>query len=159
MAGHNCVSELTRWSCRVFNHWIYVMNFPYCDSTLINNFLDNNIGFLYSCCSVAKLCLFCDSMDYSPPGSSFHGISQARILEWVGISFSRDSSLPKDWTQVSCIAGEFFTTDPPKYVCCSVMSYSLRSHDYSLPGSFVHGTLQARILEWAAVFFSKGATK
>ena len=48
-------------------------------------------------------------MDYSPPGSSVHGISQARILEWVAISFSRRSSWPRDRTQVSCIAGRFFT--------------------------------------------------
>ena len=39
---------------------------------------------------VAQFCLtLCDSMDCSPPGSSVHGISQARILEWVGIAFSR----------------------------------------------------------------------
>ena len=48
-------------------------------------------------------------MDSSPPGSSIHGIFQARILEWVAISFSRRSSLPRDWTQVSRIAGRFFT--------------------------------------------------
>ena len=39
---------------------------------------------------------------------SVHGILQARILEWVAISFSRGSSLPRDWTQVSCIAGRCF---------------------------------------------------
>ena len=48
-------------------------------------------------------------MDYSPPGSSVHGILQARILEWLAISFSRGSSWPKDQTWVSCIAGRFFT--------------------------------------------------
>ena len=49
---------------------------------------------LLCCCLVAKPCpLFCDSMDCSPPGSSVHGISQVRILEWVAISFSRGSSL------------------------------------------------------------------
>ena len=42
-------------------------------------------------------------MDYSPPGASVHGISQARILEWVVISFSRGSSLPRDQTHVSYI--------------------------------------------------------
>ena len=47
--------------------------------------------------------------DFSPPGSSVRGISQARILEWVAILFSRGSSLPRDQTQVSCIAGRFFT--------------------------------------------------
>ena len=48
-------------------------------------------------------------MDCSPPGSSVHGILQARILEWVAISFSRGSSWPRNWTQVSCIAGRFLT--------------------------------------------------
>ena len=47
-------------------------------------------------------------MDCSPPGSSIHGIHQARILEWVAISFSRGSSQPRDWTQVSHIAGRCF---------------------------------------------------
>ena len=47
------------------------------------------------------------------PGSSVHGISQARILEEVAISFSRESSRPKDETHVSCTAAEFFTTEPP----------------------------------------------
>ena len=51
-------------------------------------------------------------MDCSPPGSSVHGIFQARRLEWVAISFSRRSSQSGDETQVSCIAGRFFTTEP-----------------------------------------------
>ena len=49
-------------------------------------------------------------MDCSLPGSSVHRILQAWILEWVAISFSRGSSWPRDQTQVSCIAGGFFTT-------------------------------------------------
>ena len=52
-------------------------------------------------------------MNSSPPDSSAHGISQARILEWFAISFSRGSSQLKDQTRVSCIAGWFFTTEPP----------------------------------------------
>ena len=51
----------------------------------------------------------CDPMDCSPPGSSVHGLLQARILEWVAVPFSRGSSQPQDRTQVSCTAGEFFT--------------------------------------------------
>ena len=51
----------------------------------------------------------CDPMDCNPPGSSVHGILQARILEWVAIPFSRGSSRPGDRTWVSCIAGRFFT--------------------------------------------------
>ena len=48
-------------------------------------------------------------MDCSLPGSSVHGILQVRILEWVIFPFSRGSSQPRDQTQVSCIAGRFFT--------------------------------------------------
>ena len=58
---------------------------------------------------VAQLCpTLCDPVDCSPPGSSIHGILQARILEWVAISFSRGSSRPRDGTQVSHIAGRSF---------------------------------------------------
>ena len=48
-------------------------------------------------------------MDCSLPGSSVHGIFQAAVLEWVAVSFSRGSSQPWDWTQVSCVAGRHFT--------------------------------------------------
>ena len=51
----------------------------------------------------------CSSRDYSPPGSSVHGILQAKILEWVSIFFSRGSCWPMDRTRVSHIAGRFFT--------------------------------------------------
>ena len=54
----------------------------------------------------------CGPVDCSPPGSSVQGISQARILEWVAISFSRGSSWPGDRIHVSCMAGEFFTIEP-----------------------------------------------
>ena len=59
---------------------------------------------------VTQLCLsLCDPMDCSLPGSlCVHGILQARILEWIVISFSSGSSRPRDWTWVSCIAGSFF---------------------------------------------------
>ena len=61
------------------------------------------------CVLVAQSCLtLCDPMDCSPPGSSVPGILQARILEWVAISFSRGSSQLRDQTHVSCIAGRFF---------------------------------------------------
>ena len=51
----------------------------------------------------------CNPMRCSPPGSSALGILQARILEWVAISSSKESSWDRDWTQFSCIAGRFFT--------------------------------------------------
>ena len=51
----------------------------------------------HCCCSVAQSCpTLCEPLDCSPPGSSVHGISQARILEWVAIAFSRGSSAPRD---------------------------------------------------------------
>ena len=54
---------------------------------------------------VAQSCLtLCDPMDYT-----VHGILQARILEWVAVPFSRRSSQPRDQTQVSHIAGRFYT--------------------------------------------------
>ena len=75
------------------------------------------IGQWRRCLSAAKsLQLYltlCDPMDCSPPGSSVHGISQARILECVGISSSRGSSRPRDETQSLTspeLSGEFFIT-------------------------------------------------
>ena len=63
------------------------------------------------CMLVAQLCLILyDSTDCSLPGSSVHGILQAKILDWVAISFFRGSSQPRDQTLVSCIAGRFFAT-------------------------------------------------
>ena len=57
------------------------------------------------CCSVAKLCLTLSwSHVLSPPGSPVHGTSQARILEWAAISFSRGSAWPRNQTWVLCIS-------------------------------------------------------
>ena len=52
----------------------------------------------------------CDPIDCSPPGSSIHGIFQARILEWVAISYSRGSSWAREWTWVSMNRGAWQTT-------------------------------------------------
>ena len=62
---------------------------------------------VHACC-LSMVSLY-DPMDCSPPSSSIHGILQARVLEWIAIPFSRGSSQPRDRTQVSCIAGGFFT--------------------------------------------------
>ena len=143
-------------------------------------------------------------MDYSPPGSSVHGISQARMLEWVATSFSRGSSGPKDHTQVFCLVGRSFFTKlswkheninhnpfffPKTYIVywlhqrwsyliqgmSAKVGWTMRkrrskglvaqlcmalwdSMDYSLPGSSVHGVLQARILEWEATPFFRGSS-
>ena len=66
---------------------------------------------------VTQLCpTLCNPMDCSPRGSSIHGIFPARILEWVAMPSSRESSQPRNQTHmpcVSCISGRFFTTEPP----------------------------------------------
>ena len=62
------------------------------------------------CAQLLQSCLtLCNPMDCSLQASSFHGIFQARILEWVSISFSRGSSWPKDPTRVFRIAGRLLT--------------------------------------------------
>ena len=64
-------------------------------------------------CSVVSDSFFCNPIDCSLPGFSVYGIFQARILDWVAISFSRRSSQPRDWTRVSCIVGRCFTVWDP----------------------------------------------
>ena len=73
---------------------------------------------------VAQSCpTLCDPMECSLPGFSVHGIFQARVLEWVAISFSRRSSWPRDWTQVSCIVSRRFTVWATReiHLCQSVL--------------------------------------
>ena len=71
-----------------------------------NKKVNKDIFLGYACVHAQLLShvqLFCNPRDCSPLGSSVHGTSQARILEWVTISFSRGSSFPRDQTWVSCI--------------------------------------------------------
>ena len=98
----------------------------------------------------------CDPMDCSLPGSSVHGILQARILEWVAMPSSRGSSQPRDRTQVFYTAGRFFTTEPPEKpntcVCDTWQQWPPNDHEYthtqilaakyylSLRGSKLHWT-------------------
>ena len=93
------------------------------------------------CCLVAESSptLF-DPMDCSLPGSSVHGILQARILQWVAIPSSRGSSQPRDQTQVSCIAGRFFaiwatSQSLPQDFLVQTSTY-LRDHCFSLPSEW-----------------------
>ena len=72
-------------------------------------------------CSVAQSCsTLCNPINWSPPGSSVHGILQARILECAAISFSRGFSQPRDQTHISyasCPGRWFFTNRKPCFVC------------------------------------------
>ena len=87
-------------------------------------------------------------MDCSPPDSFVHGISQARILEWVAISCSRGSSQPRDRTYVFCI--DTATAAKSLHSCPTLCD----PIDSSPPGSPIPGILQARTLEWVAISFS-----
>ena len=70
-------------------------------------------------------------MECSPPGSSVHEITQARILGWVAISFCRGSSWPRNRTHVPCTAGGFFTAEPlEKPQLCSCSSFCPRLHSH-----------------------------
>ena len=88
-----------------------------------NNYINNNyiimnpscITFMFCCCClISKSCItLYHRMLYSPTGSSVLGISRAITLEWIVISFSNGSCDPRDWTQVSCLAGGSLTTEQP----------------------------------------------
>ena len=94
--------------------------------------------------------LFCYPMDCSLSGSSVHGISQARILEWVAISSSQGSSWPRDQSFISYISGGFFTTEPPskKNMFCKLSN--IRHY-----GSYHMAlTVQFRVLIFKMLYFS-----
>ena len=94
-----------------------------------------------------------DPMDCSLPGSSVHGIFQARLLEWGAIAFSECMSR---YSWIKHLEGHY----PPSLLCsvtqlCRTLCNSM---DSNLPGSSVHGIVQARILEWVAISFSRGSS-
>ena len=85
-------SSLFSWNLYwafTFDSWRYVFKIP----------LLSEVKVIQSCPAL------CDPVDYT-----VHGILQARILEWVAFPFAKESSQPRDWTQVSGIAGRFFTS-------------------------------------------------
>ena len=97
------------------------------------------------------------------PRPSVHRIPQARILQWVAISFSRGSSWPRDW---GCTAADSLLSEPPGKptqmlpvcTCARFCPTLCSSMDRSLPGSSVNGIFQARILEWVAIRSSRGSS-
>ena len=86
---------------------------------------------------------FWDHMDYSLSGSSVHGISQARILEWVAFTYSRVSSPRRDWAHVSCIGRVVLSS-------AAESCLSLGPHGLYPSRLLCHGIFQARIVEWVA---------
>ena len=90
---------------------------------------------------VTQSCLtLCDSMDCSLPGSSIHGIFQARLLEWVAMSFSRRSSWLRDWIQISRTVGRCFTVWATRELY-RLMASKIISLETLLPGMFKHHLL------------------
>ena len=98
----------------------------------------------------------CDPMNCRPPGSSDHEIFQARILQWVAISFSKGSFRPRDQTFVSCvscIAGRFLTHEPSRKPLFSPHVHSNTQKSKNLewmvlaPGSSGFSTRDSRLAE------------
>ena len=85
--------------------WVKSLTFMSCDFGHVIYQLQASVQFS-SVLSLSHVQL-CDTVDYSQPDSSVHVIFQTRLLEWIAIPFSRAFSLPRDQTQVSCIAGRF----------------------------------------------------
>jgi len=86
-------------------------------------------------------------MNCSPPGSSVHGIFQARILEWMAISFSRGSSRPRKQTQVSHIAGIIFTErsyegSPVQIIDVPKVEHKKKGHEKTLEEIIVENALK-----------------
>ena len=102
------VATWSEWKCKI-RHW---------------SATSREEGLLQETCVCVRVCVcvcvkvtqscptLCDPMNYKVPG-----ILQARILEWVAFPFSRGSSQPRDWTQVSCTAGRFFTSWATRETC------------------------------------------
>ena len=143
--------------------------------------------YIYYCYCVQSCLILCDPMDCRLPGFSVHGIFQARVLEWVAISFSRGSSQPRDQTSISCIfcigrqilfplchlviyACIYFTiciyikslsSLKQTRMCVLIAQWCLtvcNAIDCSPPGFYIRGIFQARILEGAAISSSRVLT-
>ena len=97
-----------------------------------------------------------DPMDCNPPGSSVHGIFQAKVLEWGAIAFSSQwifhsyIFLLSFWAALVCTSG--ITALGGGGGSVTKLCPTCEPMDGSLPGSSVHGILQARILEWVAIW-------
>ena len=115
--GHSHLLALEIYLIEISNDWLFT--FP---ATMYKSFKFSSQSF--AACVHAQLCLtLCDPMDYSPPGSSGHGIFQARIMEWVAIFSS--GNLPDPGIKLAslmspALAGMFFTPESPrKPLICS----------------------------------------
>ena len=100
------------WQLFLSSHWVIIfIQLLFIYQSLLG--FPEESACVYACCVlrlVAQSCpTLCDPMDCSPLGSLSVGILQARLLEWIAMPSSRGSFQPRDQTQVTCIAGIFFT--------------------------------------------------
>ena len=111
------------------------------------------------CVLVTQSCLtLCNPMFCSPPSSSVHGVLQARILEWVAISFSRGSSWPRNQTWISCIAGRFFIIWATREALslsptATHTRFQILFH-YRLLQGFVYSSLENLIMKWTQASYT-----
>ena len=102
----------------------------------------------------------CDPMDCTLPGPSVLGILQARVLEWIAISFSRERG---GCMIVNVQPGACLLPQGHSVCCICLVAQSCPTlfdpMDYSPPDFFVHGILQARIWKWVAILFSRGSSQ
>jgi len=112
----------------------------------------------------------CDHTDCSPPSPSVNGIFQARILEEVAVFYSRDLSNPGiepeslvspalgRWILYYCAAWEALKSYESESEVAQLCPTLCDPMDCSIPGFSVHEILQARVLEWGAIAFSRGSS-
>ena len=135
--------------------------FSFSDTLAFLWFLDLFSVFLHLLyCLVTQSCLtLCNPVDCIPPGSSLHGISQARILEWVAISSSRGPSRSRAQTQVSCIGRQILyqwaTREAPIIKSSLYLPSCLRLHlpCAAFPDTFLHPRL-SQVIHLRAVIES-----
>ena len=146
MTSRNIMCDLYFPSPSNLAYWFYVLSAPgpniWCSCTafrwpgILESFWAFHSSYAVCWANLLQSCpTLCYSMDYSPPGSSFHGILQVRILEWVAMPSSRGSSQPKAWTHVSCLlywqAGSLPLMPPGKPILHS-RNFQLIDHNPNL---------------------------
>ena len=127
--AHSGCWQLSAWGpCLLAACWLAAASVPCLMNLPIQPFISSK-SVAVSRMSEVKVAQLCPTL-CDPIGYTVHGILQARILEWVAIPFSGVSSLPRDWTQASCIAGGFFTNwairkAPLEWVCVTKVNLHL----------------------------------
>ena len=116
LTSKSCIySDCTTWSFKRCKRWWFNVH-KHCD--MINPMVKVKVLVAQSCRTL------CNPMDCNLPRFSVHGILQARILEWIAISFSMRSSHPKDWTWVSCIGKQIL------YHLSHLLCYNFNFHRF-----------------------------